>query len=170
MTDERISKVELISRINTGWKQLQDYIATLNENQLTQPTDAAGWTVKDHLIHLAVWEDGMASLLQHQPRWERMGLPPESASSRDFDALNAKIQQANKGKSVAEVKQALADAHQHMLDALQPLDDADLYKNYNEYLVDPTRDDAVIHWVSADTYDHYEQHIPWMDAIVKRAS
>jgi hypothetical protein len=167
MSDERISKAQLLDRIHQGWGELQAYIATLSDTQMTQPTDDAGWTVKDHLMHLSVWEDGMAALLQGQPRWETMGLPPESAGSRDFDALNAKIQQAHRDKSVAEVKGALNNAHLRMLDALTPLNDADLYKNYNEYLTDPTRDDAVIHWVIGDTYDHYAQHMPWMDAIVK---
>lgn len=169
MTDEeRISKDELLKDIQYGWRELQAFMAGLSDADWTANTDPAGWTVKDHLIHLAVWEDGMAELLQGRPRWERMGLPPESASSRDFDVMNAVIQQANKDKSSAEVKQALNDAHANMLRALQPMSDEDLYRNYNHYLTDPTRDAPVINWVIGDTYDHYAAHIPWMQVILRK--
>jgi uncharacterized protein (TIGR03083 family) len=167
MTEEHISKTDLLKRIDAGWNKLQSYIAGLSEAQLTQPTDAAGWTVKDHLFHLSVWEDSMAEMLQGRPRWERMEQPPASASTHDFDAQNAVIQQANKNKTVAEVKQALTDAHENMQRALQSLSDDDLYLNYNSYLPDPSRDTPVINWVIGDTYEHYDEHIPWMDAIVK---
>lgn len=159
------SKPELMEKIDQGWRDLQAFIASLTPEQMTKPTDAAGWTVKDHLMHLAVWEGGMAELLHRRPRWEYMGLPTESWQNRDFDAMNAVIQQVHKDKSLDEVLQALESEHRRMLDTLQPLADADLQRPYNSYLPDSTRTDAVIAWVVGDTYEHYAQHIPWMRAI-----
>ncbi|MBZ0287364.1 MAG: DinB family protein, partial [Anaerolineae bacterium] len=127
------SKSELMANIERGWNDLQAYITSLTPAQMTEPTDAAGWTVKDHLMHLAVWEGGMVELLHRRPRWEYMGLPPESAGNRDFDAMNAVIQKAHKNKSLDEVLAALRTAHQQMLDTLQPLTDADLQRSYSDY-------------------------------------
>ena len=58
-----VSTAELLSRTKLGWDSLQAYIKSLTPEQLTVPTDPAGWTVKDHLIHLAVWEDGIVAVL-----------------------------------------------------------------------------------------------------------
>lgn len=54
-----MKKDELLIRIEQGWNEFQAYIQTLSAAQLAGPTDAAGWTAKDHIMHLAVWEDGI---------------------------------------------------------------------------------------------------------------
>jgi hypothetical protein len=50
-------KAELLERIEAGFQEINQYLDSLTETQLTQPTDAAGWTAKDHVIHMAIWED-----------------------------------------------------------------------------------------------------------------
>ncbi len=91
-----VTTAELLSRMQEGWESLQAYIKTLSPQQLTEPTDAAGWTVKDHLIHLAVWENGVDAALSRDNRAARMGLTPEQWASDDYDIMNAVIQQAHK--------------------------------------------------------------------------
>src|SRR4051794_1166729 len=91
--DATLTKVELLRRMQAGWDELNRYIASLSDQQLTGPTDAAGWTVKDHLIHLAIWEDSVFGILEGLARHDYMGVDQEIWESGDFDRINAVIQQ-----------------------------------------------------------------------------
>ena len=166
---DTISKAELITNMQEGWNNLQAYIDSLSETQLTQPTDAAGWTAKDHLIHLAVWADGVAMLLEKQSRSERMGVDAETWASRDFDRINAVIQQNNKDMPLEDVRQALQAAHQSLYGKAQAMSQEELNRPYNDYEPGSTQDKPVVLWIISDSYDHYAEHIPWIDAIVKSA-
>lgn len=169
MSDEtNISKTELLSNMQRGWNELDAYVQSLSEAQLTGPTDAASWTAKDHLMHLAVWADGITAMLNGEVRRERMGLDAETWASRDFDRMNAVIQQAHQDKPLAEVLTALHDAHHALYIKAQSLSDDDLRRPYNYF--DPTspQDRPIIGWIIGDSYGHYEEHIPWIEAIVKQ--
>jgi uncharacterized protein (TIGR03083 family) len=168
MADEtNISKAELLANMQRGWDELEACIDALSEAQLTGPTDAAGWTVKDHLMHLAVWADGVTAMLDGGARRESMGLDEETWASRDFDRMNAVIQQAHKDKPLDEVLTALRAAHQALYSKAQSMSDDDLRRPYNYF--DPTspQDRPIIGWIIGDSYGHYEEHLPWMKAIAR---
>jgi uncharacterized protein (TIGR03083 family) len=168
MSDEtNISKAELLNKMQQGWDELDAYVKGLSEEQLTGPTDAAGWTGKDHLMHLAVWANGITDMLNGGVRRESMGLDADTWASRDFDRMNAVIQQAHKDKPLGEVLTALRDAHNGLTAKVQSFTDDDLRRPYNAF--DPTspQDRPIIGWIIGDSYGHYEEHIPWIDAIVK---
>lgn len=168
MADEnKIGKAELLANMERGWAELEAYIQTLSEAQLTGPTDAAGWTGKDHLMHLAVWADGVTAMLNGAVRRERMGVDAETWASRDFERINAVIQQAHKDKPLDDVLDALRKAHQAIYAQAQSMSDDDLRRPYNYY--DPTspQDRPIVGWLIGDSYEHYAEHRPWIDAIVR---
>ncbi|MCL4879266.1 MAG: maleylpyruvate isomerase N-terminal domain-containing protein [Anaerolineae bacterium] len=161
-----VSKTELLAAIDRGWNDLNTYIQSLTEAQITQPTDAAGWTVKDHLMHLAVWEDGILALLEKQSRRERMGINAAMWAKFDFDEMNAAIQQRHRDKPLAEVLQAHRGIHQRLVDQIQAAVEEDLHRPTSYF--DPEGSDSpLIDKIMGNTFGHYEEHIPWMDAIVK---
>ncbi len=65
---------ELLRHIDEGYTAFTVYVRSMSETTLTGPTDPAGWTIKDHIAHIVVWEDGMNAVLTHQYH-ERYGLP-----------------------------------------------------------------------------------------------
>lgn len=167
---DAITIENFLSRLNAGWTQLQDFIGSLTEEQLTVPTDTAGWTVKDHLIHLAVWQAGITALLNHKTRWEGMGISREQFLSEDYDATNSIIQQQHKDEPLFDVLATLRAEHQRLLDTLEGLTDEDIARPYKHYAPDSDRDAPVVYWMAGNTYGHYEEHLPWMQAIVDGAS
>jgi hypothetical protein len=169
MDTETMSKADLLAKIEKGWNDFQTYLKTLSEEQLTGPADAAGWTAKDHIMHLAVWEDSINALFNSQLRNENMGVDKATWDSRDFDKINAVIQQRHKDKPLAEVLQTLQDVHQRLMTKLQSLTEEDLTRPYSHYQSDSTNSNPAIRWVKGDTYEHYAEHTPWIDAIVKQA-
>ncbi len=162
---EPMSKSELLAAIDTGWRDLNTYIGTLSETQMTQPTDAAGWTVKDHLMHLAVWEDGVLALLERQSRRERMGIDAAMWKRWDFDEINAVIQQQHKDKSLEDVLKTHQEIHQRLVDHIQAATQEDLYRP-SSYFEPEGGDRTLFSHIAGNTFGHYEEHIPWMDAIV----
>jgi hypothetical protein len=161
-----MSKADILARIEKGWNGLNDYVQTLTETQLTAPTDAAGWTVKDHLMHLAVWEDGIVALLSGQDRAARMRLDAETWNSHDYDRMNAVIQQQHKDLSLSEVRQHFSAAHHQLMATITTLSDADLQKPYNHYQPDSQQDHPVVASILGNTEGHYAEHRPWIEAIV----
>lgn len=162
-----ISKADILARIEKGWKGLNDYVQTLTETQLTAPTDAAGWTVKDHLMHLAVWEDGVQALLSGQDRAARMGLDADTWNSHDYDRMNAVIQQQYQSEPLASVQQKRQTIHERLVQQIESMSDDDLHKPFRHYQTDSTHEYPIFDTILGNTDGHYDEHRPWMEAIAR---
>lgn len=159
---------DLLARIEAGWNDLQTMIAALTEAQLTGSTDAAGWTVKDHLVHLADWETSVDALLQGKPRWETMGLPRADWDTFDIDHINDIMQKRSQGLTLAEARQRLDATHAVLLARVGALDDADLMRPYSAFEAGSTWHDPVLAYIIGNSFGHYAEHMPWMTAIVEQ--
>ena len=170
MADESIlSKAELIAKMQSGWDTCQAYLKTLTEAQLTLPSDAAGWTVKDHVNHMAAWEDSVYALLTKQPRREYMGVDLESWQSGDYDRINEVLRQRDAHLSLAEALKQFDAVHQRLMAEIQSLSDDDLHKPYSYYQPGAAVERPAIAWINGNTYEHYAEHQPWMAAIVAKS-
>ena len=165
-TETILTHAELLEKINHGWAEFQAYIKTLSEQQLITPTDAAGWTVKDHLTHIAAWEDSIYALLNGKTRSEYMGVDLETWKSGNFDLINEVLRKRYAHLTVAETITRLATVHARVIEQLQTLSDADLAKPFNHFQKDSKYDQPVVGWMTGNTFEHYAEHIPWMAAIV----
>ncbi|MCL4250870.1 MAG: heme-binding protein [Anaerolineae bacterium] len=161
----RIGKTELLQRIEHGWHELLGFLSTLDDAQRTQKTDAVGWTVIDHVVHIAMWEDSINALLAHEPRSARMGIDEATWTSGDFEKINAVLQQRSQAMSWDEVMRMLHNVHRECLAKLGACSDDDLYASYKAFQADATSDLPIIRWIIGNSYEHYAEHIPWMQAI-----
>lgn len=170
MADEHVlSKAELLHNIEHGWDDFQAYLKSLTEAQLTGPTDAVGWTVKDHLGHLVAWEDSVYAILTKRPRREYMGVDRETWKSGDFDRINAEIRPRYGQKSLAEVRTEFEVVHQRVLAQIQSLSDDDLQKPFNTFQPGSSNEAPVIGSIIGNTYEHYAEHKAWIAAIVDKS-
>ena len=163
-----ISKAELLSKTQVSWDALNAYVATLSEAQITQLTDAAGWTVKDHLMHLAVWEDGVCAMLHRQDRAARMGVPADIWGRWDFDEINEVIRQQHAGASWAEVEQKRQAIHKQFVSEIDALSEADLTRPVREFQANSSSHSLIYETIIGDSYEHYESHAGWIKAIVEK--
>lgn len=165
----KITVDQLLTRIQVTWDDLNRFLADLSAEQLTGLTDAGGWTVKDHVIHLAVWEDGIRALLQHQSRPEAMGIDEALwNSSPSSDDLNVVIHRRYRDMPLDEVMAVFHAKHQQLIDTLRGLSDEDLQRPYRYYAPDTDREAPVLNWIAGNTFGHYEEHKPWMQAIAEQ--
>jgi uncharacterized protein (TIGR03083 family) len=162
----------LLAEIETSWNRLQGTIDSLTDKQLTDPTDAAGWSVKDHLAHLAAWENSMVFLFQGKPRHEGLGVPEAVYLDRTEDEINDAIYKNVRDRSLDTVLSDLNDVHTGMLAILETLTGEDLHRTYSHYLPDePGIDDGspIIHRVSGNTHEHFDMHGGYIKRIVGAA-
>ena len=167
--DINVTKAELLSRIQQGWNDFQAYLATLTPEQKTGPTDAAGWSVKDHVMHLAVWEKGIVALLNHEDRREAMGLDEAAWESHDYDIMNGVIRDREAGRTLDEVMQVFRDVHGQLVARIGAMSDAEINRPYSDYADDPGNDNPVVGYIVGNTFEHYAEHQPWIEAIVASA-
>ena len=160
------TKAELLAQMERGWNDFQTYLATLTPEQMTGPTDAAGWSVNDHITHLAVWEQGIVALLNRQDRREAMGLDEAAWESHDYDVMNAVIRDREAGRSLDEAIQFLRDVHGQLVARISAMTDADLNAPYSHYADDPGNDRPVVGYIVGNTFEHYAEHRPWIEKIV----
>jgi hypothetical protein len=151
---------------------LQHTLDGFSDEQMTERTDAVGWTVKDHLAHLFVWEEGITALLRREPRWEAMGVDMELAQSRlvekTEDALNQVMRDRMQELSLAEVRERLRRSHEELAVLVESMDADDVLRGYSHFAPDEPGEETgrpVLGWVVGNSSEHYREHLPWMRAI-----
>ncbi len=171
MTQESdITRSEVLETMQQGYNEFTSYLETLSAAQLTGLTDAGGWTIKDHVMHLAVWEDGMNALFERRSRAESMGVEQALFASGDWDRVNAVIQQRWQHLTWAEVLATFRQTHERLIAKITTLSDEDLQRPYRDYQPDSTWDRPALTTLLGNTSAHYAEHRPWIEAIAAGGS
>ncbi len=166
MTNE-LNRANLLQQLQSTWADLQTFLAAHTEAQLTSLTDAVGWTVKDHLIHLALWEGAGLALLDGKPKWETFDMTPE-IWDQDDDPINAVLYERYRHLSLAEVMQMIRQTHEAVLKKLSSMTDADLALPYSHFQPQSNETRPIIRWLSSDSVEHYLEHMGWLTKIVNK--
>ena len=173
MSERQVTtKAELLADIERAWVALNTALDQLTETQMTTITDPQGWTVKDHIIHMAAWERSVVFFLQRQPRHAGLGVDQGLYLNGSDDQINAAIFQQRKGLPLREALAQFRDVHQQLLSLLEPLTDAGLHKPYRQYLPqEPGEGDGplAINVIYGNSAQHFTEHQAWIEALVGRA-
>jgi len=110
MTEDRD---ELLRDYRQTREDLLAAIEGLSDELMTEPS-LDGWSVKDHLAHLALWDDVRAAEVA------RISAGHESAwrTGEQDDAYNALGHELRRGLSLDQVRWELATSRQRLLDAI----------------------------------------------------
>ncbi|MGC4108139.1 MAG: maleylpyruvate isomerase N-terminal domain-containing protein [Thermomicrobiales bacterium] len=151
---------------------LHDLIARHTEPDLITASDLAGWTSKDHLIHLAVWERGvMHALRDGWPEWQGAGVSEQVYVARyddDFFSINELIRRQHVDWTLDDVLAELQRVHEAMQETIRQLGEEGLRRPVGDFRGDDT-DFPVIDWISGDAWDHYDKHRGYIAVILGEA-
>lgn len=172
-TSEQMTKMpspatvaELLRDIDAAWNALNGAIAQLSDAQMTGPTDAAGWTVKDHLAHLAAWENSVLVILRdRRPQHEGLGVDKATWDGEDIDVTNEAVRRDNANAPLDEVLIRLETVHAQLVQTIREMTDAELRLPVDHW-VSGGGDFPVVHKITGNTSEHYPEHREWMLAIV----
>jgi uncharacterized damage-inducible protein DinB len=157
-----------MSRIEAGWKRLGELVNQVEDAAGLNKVGADGWTVKDHLAHVAAWEHSLLALLEGRDRSGAMGL---NEPLEEIDSVNEAIRKLHSTDTADETLGYFRDSHAQLVAALGKLSDADLEKPYSHYQPsDPEEKRPVGGWVAGNTYEHYAEHIDWINHLLSESS
>jgi len=160
---------ELLSLVDQAWAALEGAVARLEPARLTDTRDAAGWAVKDHLIHVAAWEDFLLARLTGRPTHEALGLDKD-ALAQDEDTQNAAIFALHRHRPLGDVLEAARASHRATRARLAALDDGAVAGSVAD-IVPPgaERDERpAADWIAGNTWEHYNAHLGWIRDLVDR--
>ena len=96
-------------------------------------------------------------------------MPADIYFGDDIDAINAVIHESTRNQPLDAVLRDLRSVHQQLRDRIASMSDADLQQPYSHFLPDePGQDDGrpIITRVTGNADGHFQEHIPWIEAIV----
>ena len=105
---------DLVRHYTTSRERLLAAIEGLTDEQMSEPT-IDGWAVKDHLAHLALWDDIRADEV------ERISAGHDSAwkmTEQQDDAHNATGYELRQSMSAPQARWELENSRRHLLDAI----------------------------------------------------
>ncbi len=161
------SREDLLRQINSSWNELQTFVGAQTEEHLTHPTDAAGWTAKDHLIHLAMWEKAALAMVEGKSKREAMDIPEDVWAQGEDDPINAVLQQRYHDMPLKEVVQILQQNHDALMKKLDSMSEADLMLPFNHYQPQSSDTHPLLQWMPGETYRHYKDHLTWIEEIIE---
>lgn len=159
----------LIGSIRDAWRPWIDAIEGLDESQLVGPTDDAGWTVRDHIVHVTAWEATLTAGLTGQPRHEALRISEEDFAIPDIDVINEKVRAARSGGSGRIAVVHARVGHDVFMDVLASLPADAVLAPVSEFI--PVRNEAAAgmparDWIWEDSGGHYPMHLEYIRSIL----
>jgi hypothetical protein len=154
------NKAELLRLIHASRTALEKTLNGLNEAQLTAP-GPEGWSIRDHLAHLAAWEQGMVELLHRRNRFAAMQVEDAIRQGKSENEINALIYKHHMQLTLPQVLERFQDVHRQMIEAIEGLSEAELFGPYDAFLPEQERGNRpqpVINWIMGNTYQHFDEH------------
>jgi hypothetical protein len=156
MTTMRDTAAAALARFDHAFAELDKTVQGLSERELMEIRDPAGWSAKDHLMHVATWEQALLATLDGRPRHVALGLDASTDGSEDWDAMNAAIFATTRERSLREVLDTVRGTHATTRAKIAALAEGGAAA--------PTAD-AFLADVPGYA-DHYEQHHGWIRELV----
>ena len=163
------NKTELIEHIERDWAALNSLLSTLSEEQWLEIKNEDGWTVKDHIIHIAVWENSIIAFLRGIARHKGLGISEKLYLDGGIDAVNLAIFRKHQDKSLTEVETIFRRTHSKLMTVIDELSNEDLKLPYSHYLPDDEDDETgppAMNIVYGSTAFHYREHIEWIEVML----
>ena len=149
-----LTKPKILELIQTERADLEGALARLSEEQMTRPVED-GWSVKDILAHLSIWETRMVEWIEQSLRGEVPQRPAPGMTWDDMDRLNEQTYLLYKDRPLGEVLSDFNATYRRALEVVSGLEEKDLLDAQRF----AWRQGAPLwHMVAANTWEHYREH------------
>ena len=160
--DEFVDRAELLRRLDREYRRFHSAIAHLTPAQLQTPGVVGAWSIKDVIAHFIAHEQFALHELQHALRGQRYRPEePEAAT------INDRAVAERRSQSLDDVLQAWDESHRQVVAAVCSLTDAAFDSTGP---VVQLLEDSIDGALGNNTYDHYAEHLPaieaWMQQLV----
>jgi hypothetical protein len=152
---EPTTKDELLHMIKAARVSLEAEVARVDAERMTEEGVMPGWTVKDLLAHISVWERRMVDWLTVTLQGEVPRQLPPGMTWDDLDRWNQQTFEECRDLPLGQVLIEFAASYQAALQATEEVPEA--------ALMDPGRypwreGKPLWHLVASNTFWHYQDH------------
>lgn len=163
------AKAAMMEGIDQAWPVLEAAIRDIDEETFTT-TGPDGWSVKDHLAHLEVWERYLLAVLERRSPSSAIGIDLDTIRTTDDDTLNALLVAPTRAQSADQVLAALRDTHVRLRTVIAALPDGDLERLVAGYQPDELGDDTgtITAWITHICDEHLRDHTGWIQELNAR--
>lgn len=140
-TSERVSAAtvaDLLQRLEDSWSAFLTSVDDLTEDQLLERGAVGEWSLKELFGHIAFW-DGLGQ--ENAAR----ALSGQARQFDDFEDLNQADHAARQGRTLAEERAAMHQAHAALVTDLEARAELDAA--------------AIDEAIAGSTYEHYDEHV-----------
>ena len=155
-TTPAISRDELLDRMDHGWTMFEALVERVPPERFGDPT-SSGWALRSMLGHVTAWHDETTHRLYRFMATGHAQPPPNEGDASD-DAYNARVVTETQDRSADEIVHSLRRSFARLRGAVAELGDA---------LDD---DGWTLHVVGGNTFGHYEEHQPEVEAALEKAN
>jgi hypothetical protein len=160
------TKAELLAYTEARWRALATSTDGLSEAQWTEPTDAGGWSVKDHVAHIVTWVRAEIALLRHRtPLQQSAGIPDAVWKTGDFDQINEEVRQQTIADSPAAVRTERDRVFRKLVEVVSRFPDEDLERPASEFGLDEPGK-SLLAVLTEYHGDHFGEHHGYVEKIV----
>jgi Protein of unknown function (DUF1706) len=149
-------KAELLDRMRAARAELEQTLTGLDQAALTAP-GPEGWSVKDHLAHLAAWGRQVLGNMDGRPSHEVLGVQAEVYARGDYNEINALVRAQDTSHSAPDVLAEFRRVHQTLVERVAALPEAQLFGD----------DRGLLSNIESDSYEHDDEHREWIEAVLK---
>ena len=160
---------ELEERIELHRRALTDLVDSLPAAERDDVRDSAGWSTKDHVVHLTMWERSIEYLLSGCPRHEGLGVARDTYLRHNYDLTNDAIFHRHRDRDWESIRAEFDDVHESLIATLKRVGWEGLHLSYSHYAPDePGEDDEnpVVFLVAGNTFFHYDEHRQWIEELL----
>lgn len=166
-----MNKTDVLQRIDDGWRRLTDLVEGIDPTTFVQSVKDE-WSPKDHVAHVAAWEEYLLAILEKRDRHRSMGVG--DLRGKETDEINDAVFQTRRHLAPDEVRASLAETHRNVRAAIEALSDADLRRPRSDFQPaeredGETGDESLLDEIEWNTWGHYDKHIEWLTALIPKS-
>ena len=157
------TKNQILETAQTEWTALEELIATLTVEQITQPNIIGEWAIKDVLSHLTEWEQMVIKWYEIGVKGLFPAVPSEEYNWGQLPQLNYAFYLKFREKSVADVQESFKASYKKILNTIQTIPENVLFTR-GHYAW--TRNNALAAYFISCTSSHYR----WARTEIRKAT
>jgi hypothetical protein len=155
-----IGKGELLSRLRASRDRTARLLAAVPPSLFLQPESIGRWSLRDLLAHFVAHEQRALAEISAARRGERLAIDPDGT-----DEFNAGAALAWAPLEAAEARAMWDRSYRRVVELVEELTEADFASGSDlEQVLRDTVDGALAN----NTYAHYAEHWPALEALVAR--
>ncbi len=118
---------EVLANIRKARAELEASFAGLSEHQLTVPRTSGGWSIKDHLAHIAAWQRRCLAIIAGKHPADGFEIDHETYDQLDdAHAINDVLYRRYRDRTLSEVIEDFRGTHREVEMTVQAMSEQDL--------------------------------------------